>query len=469
MSALDRLSIVALGDLVRDKKVSPVEITRHCLAQIAARNDAVNAFVTVAEEAALAEAEAAEAEIAGGNYRGPLHGIPIGHKDLIRTKGIRTTAGSRLHEDFVPDDDADAVGRLRAAGAVMLGKTNTHEFAYGPTTEISMFGPTRNPWNPDHISGGSSGGSGAAVAAGLCPGALGSDTGGSIRIPAACCGVVGMKSTYGRVSRRGVFPLCWSLDHLGPLTRTVADSALMLQSLAGFDPKDASTVDRPVPDFSAELNGGIDGLRIGIARKYFFEFAQDDVERAALDAIEVLKKLGAAVVEVEIADVDKAAAAAMVIYLSEATAYHGDDIALSPSPYSPEVQAFLELGNFVLAKDYLQAQRFRTLLGQVMVDLFDTVDVLVTPTLPVTATPIGQETTPIKGVDDGVFGALLRNTEPFNLVGLPCLVVPCGFSAGGMPISLQFVGQPFAEAALLRAGQAYESNTDWHLQVPAIA
>ncbi len=468
MSDPAALSIAALGAGLRDKQISPVEAARACFARMAAQNDKVNAFVTPDEEGALAAARQAEAEIARGDYKGPLHGIPIAHKDLYCTKGLRSTAGSRLHENFVPDEDATVVARYRAAGTVLLGKLNTHEFAYGPTNEHSMFGPARNPWNPAHISGGSSGGSGAAVALGLCAGATGSDTGGSIRIPAACCGIVGLKPTYGRASRAGIFPLCWSMDHPGPLTRTVRDAAIMLQPIVGHDPRDAATVRRAAPDYLAALDDGVAGLRLGVPSRYFYDRSDEQVEAAVRAALAALAEQGAVIEEVDIAHIEHAAAAALAIYLAEAIAYHDDRIGPDGHLYTDQVRGFLELGNYVLAKDYLHAQRYRTLLGQSMAAVFERVDFLLTPTLPIAATEIGQDSIEVRGVAQTPFAALLRNTEPFDLTGLPALVVPCGFSDAGLPISLQIVGRPFDEAGVLRVGQAYQAATDWHERRPAL-
>jgi len=466
MSDITELSIAQLAEAYRGKTLSPVEAAEAYLARISAHNDKVNAFVTLSADEALAEAKAAEAEIAAGNWRGPLHGIPIGHKDLYQTAGVRSTAGSRVLENHVPDTDATAVARLKAAGAVMLGKLNTHEYAYGPTNDSSMFGPCRNPWDTERFSGGSSGGSGAAVALRLCAGATGSDTGGSIRMPSACCGITGLKPTYGRSSRAGIYPLCWTMDHAGPMTRSAEDAALMYQPMPGPDGRDASVPDRAVPDYAAALTGDIKGLRIGVPKHYFFDRAIPEIADAAEAAIAVLAGLGAEVREVDIAHIDHAAAAAMVIYLSEGTAYHDDHIATIGELYTDQVRLFLEVGNYVLAKDYLHAQRYRTLLGHAMADVLAEVDVLAMPSLPITAQPLGQEMIEIRGQAESVFGAILRNTEPFDLTGLPALVVPCGLASDGMPVSLQIAGRPFDEAGVLKVGHAFQQASDWHLQRP---
>jgi aspartyl-tRNA(Asn)/glutamyl-tRNA(Gln) amidotransferase subunit A len=348
----------------------------------------------------------------------------------------------------------------------MLGKLHTHEFAYGPTGESSMFGPARNPWDTDRVPGGSSSGSGAAVALGLCAGATGSDTGGSIRMPAACCGIVGLKPTYGRASRYGIFPLCWTMDHPGPMTRTVYDTALMLQPIARPDPKDPATVAREAPDYAAALTDDLRGVRVGLPSAYFYDRAEPEVERAVRAAAAKLGDLGADVREVEIPHMEHAAAAALTIYLAEATAYHDDTQVAQGALYTDQVRTFIELGNYVLAKDYLHAQRYRRLLGRSMVGVLEQVDVLVTPTLPITATPLGQETITVRGIEQTVFAALLRNTEPFDLTGQPALALPCGFSGEGLPISMQVAGRPFDEATVLRVGHAYQQATDWHRRYP---
>lgn len=467
MSELAALAVSELAELIRSRQVSPVDITQACLDRIAAVNDRYNAFVTVDETGALAAAKTAEVEIARGDYRGPLHGVPVAHKDLYATAGLRTTGGSRVLAEHVPTRDATVVARLKQAGMVTLGKTNTHEFAYGPTNEVSLFGAVRNPWNSARISGGSSGGSGAAVAAGLVPIASGSDTGGSIRIPSSCCGLTGLKPTYGRVSRAGILPLCWTMDHAGPLAHCALDAALFLHAVAGADPRDDASSPSPVPDYPALLDGRIAGLRIGIPREVFFDRADETVVRCVDEALAVCEQLGAVLVPVEIAHIEQAAAAAMVMYLAEATAYHDDTLNERAGEYSEQVRTFLELGDQILAKDYLHAQRYRTLLGRTLVGIFAHVDVLATPATPITATPIGCESTVVNGVEDGVFGALLRNTEPFNLTGLPAVVAPCGFDTDGMPVSLQIAGPAFAEARVLNVVHAYQQATQWHAQRPA--
>lgn len=465
---LTNIEIHELASLIESGEVSPVEVTEAFLARIDVHNGSLNAYVTVDEEGARAAAETAEKEIKTGNYRGALHGIPVAHKDLYATAGLRTTGGSRVLENNVPDTDATVVARLKAAGMVTLGKANTHEFAYGPTNEVSMFGPVHNPWDTARISGGSSGGSGAAVAAGLAPIASGSDTGGSIRMPSSLCGLTGLKPTYGRVPRTGILPLCWTMDHAGPLARSARDASLFLQAVAGADGLDEASAEKPVPDYSAEISGDVAGLRIGVPRAMFFDRAQAEVVEHVNAALEVFEGLGARLVDVEVANAGHAAAAALAIYLAEATAYHDDTLDDRADLYSEQVRTFLELGDQLLAKDYLHAQRFRKLLGRELNRVFADVDVIAVPATPITATPMGAETVDINGEPDGVFGALLRNTEPFNLTGLPAIVAPCGFDASGMPVSLQLVAPAFTEGRILNAIHSYQSATDWHKRRPAL-
>jgi aspartyl-tRNA(Asn)/glutamyl-tRNA(Gln) amidotransferase subunit A len=465
MTDLAALDAVALSQLLQARTLSPVALAEALLDRIGRLNPALNAFVTLAGDGALAEARQAEAELAAGRSRGPLHGIPIGHKDLFATRGLRTTGASRQLAERVPAEDATSVARLRAAGTVLLGKLNTHEFAYGPTNEVSLFGPSRNPWDAARITGGSSGGSGAALAAGLVPLATGSDTGGSIRIPAACCGVSGLKPTYGRVSRAGVLPLCWSMDHAGPMARSVRDLALMLGAMAGHDPQDEASAERPVPDYLAALTGEVRGLRIGVPRGYFFAPAQPEVVAAVEQALRDLERQGARLVPLEVADIGHAAAAALVIYLAEATAWHEDTLDGRPELYDPAVRDFLELGDQILAKDYLLAQRYRSHLGRSLAACFEQADLLALPTLPLTATPFGATKVDLGGEPASPFAALLRNCEPFNLTGLPALTLPCGFAAG-LPVGLQLVAPAFGEPLVLNAGDAYQRVTDWHRQRP---
>ena len=468
MAELAMQDAVALSGQIQGGKLSPVALAEQLFDRIDRLNPQLNAFVTLSKETALQEARQAEADLKAGRSRGRLHGIPLGHKDLYGTKGLRTTGASRQLAEWIPTQDATSVANLRAAGTVLLGKLNTHEFAYGPTNELSCFGPSRNPWDSGRITGGSSGGSGAAVAAGLVPLATGSDTGGSIRIPAAACGVSGLKPTYGLVSRFGVLPLCWSLDHAGPMARSARDCALMLDAMAGHDPQDDASANRPKTDHLAALTGDVSGLRIGVPRAYFFAPADPAVVSTVEAALRALEQRGARLVPLEVEDIGHAAAAAFVIYLSEATSWHEDTMDRSPELYDPAVRTFLELGDQILAKDYLLAQRYRSHLGRKVAQAFEQADILAMPTLPNTATPFGRHSVDLGGREVPLFGALLRNCEPFNLTGLPALSVPCGF-VDGLPVGLQLVGQAFDDALVLNAGHAYQQATDWHRQKPPVS
>jgi aspartyl-tRNA(Asn)/glutamyl-tRNA(Gln) amidotransferase subunit A len=449
MDELCFLSLQGASDLVRTKKVSPVELTRGCLDRIEQLNPSLNAFITVTADSALLEARAAESEVQRGEWRGPLHGIPIALKDMIDTAGIRTTAASALFKDRIPATDAAVVSRLRRAGAVLLGKLNMQEFAYGGTSVPSCFGPTRNPWDLSRIAGGSSGGSAAAVAAGLCFGALGTDTGGSIREPAAFCGVVGMKPTYGRVSLRGVIPLASSLDHVGPITRTVEDCAILLQAIAGYDPADVSSEDRPV-----ELEArALETLRVGIVRDFFFDSLEPAIQAAVADALAVLSALGA-----ELSDVPLEVSTDRTVFRAEAFAYHAEHIAKTPDRYLPETLAKLRLGEKIDVPTYVSARRRLSELRRSMSEIFSTIDVLITPTAPVLAPRLADYPTTFEGVLALEGSSILRNTRPFNTFGIPALTVPCGRS--GLPIGLQIAAAPWREQRALEVAQAYQSATN---------
>jgi len=462
MSGLTRLTIAEAAPLVRGREVSPVELTEACLDRIEAVEPRLNAFITVTAEEARRQARQAAEEVARGQYRGPLHGVPVALKDLFATAGVRTTAGSRILADNVPAADSDSAARLRGAGAVLLGKLNMHEFAYGATGVNPHYGPVLNPWDTSRITGGSSSGSGAAVASGECFAALGTDTGGSIRIPASLCGVVGLKPTFGRVSRRGVIPLSWALDHAGPLARCVEDAAIVLQAIAGHDPLDASSSDTPVPDYTAGLQDGVRGLRLGVPREFFFDAAGTEVEAAVREAISALEGLGAAVREVSLPLISEAPAAVTAIMLPEALAYHRRWMEERPDDYGEDVRYRLELGSTFLAVHYVQAQRFReVIVNRWRDEVFAEVDLLAMPTTMVAALPIEVS-------DLSATFQLIRNTNPLNLLGVPAVSVPCGFTAGGLPIGLQLAGRWWDEATVLRAAYAYEQATDWRRRAPPL-
>ena len=373
------------------------------------------------------------------------------------TRGIRTTCGSRILKEWVPDADAAVATRLYAAGAILLGKLNMHEFAYGPTGVNPHYGTPKNPWDRARMPGGSSSGSGVAVAAGLAAGALGTDTGGSVRIPASLCGIVGLKPTYGRVSRAGVIPLAWSLDHVGPMTRTVADAALLLQALAGRDPADPSTADVPVPDYRRALEGGIRGLRLGLPTDLFFERLDPEVRAAVLGAARSLEGLGASVEEVPLPRIPHAGPASFAIIAAEATAYHEPYLKTRAAEYGADVRARLTAGQFVLATQYLKAQRARQVIRAEVDAALGRVHALLLPTTPIPAPPLEAREVTVDGLTEDVRWWLIRCTRPINVTGHPALSVPCGFTAGGLPIGLQLVGRHFDEATLLRIGHAFEA------------
>ena len=463
-SELCYLTIAQAGPMLRDRLLSPVELVRAYLERIDALDGDLHAYVTLLPERALSQAREVEAEILRGNYRGPLHGVPIGLKDLYDTAGILTTAMSRVTPDRIPSEDATTVSRLNDAGTILLGKLAMHEFALGGPDDTSLFPPARNPWNPAHIPGGSSSGSGTAVAAGMCMGALGSDTGGSIRGPASMCSIVGIKPTYGRVSNYGVVPLSWSQDHCGPMTWTVEDNALMLQALAGHDPKDPTTSTAPVPDYLANLKVDMRGLTVGVPRRYFFE-SGPDVEPETLDAIEraleVMSELGADVRDVDIPHVEQSRYANQTIMMGEAFAYHEHNLKTRRQDFGEMVRDRFLLGGLLTISDYVQAQRVRRLIKEEMSAVLREVDVLVTPTSPKPAAAF-----------EGYTGSATLTgpsfTGPFNASGLPAISVPGGFSSQGLPIGLQIAGKPFDEATVLRVAYNYEQAARWFDSRPPV-
>ena len=455
-------SIVETSDLLRKGKLSPVELTKNCLAQIEELNPTLNAFITVTAELALTQARAAEAEILRGRWRGPLHGIPLAVKDLIDTAGIRTTAASAVFKDRVPAEDADVVRRLKNAGAVLLGKQNLHECAYGGSSMISYYGEVHNPWDPARIAGGSSGGSAASVAAGLGYGAIGTDTAGSVREPAALCGIVGLKPTYGRVSVRGVIPLSLSLDHMGPIARTVADAAATLQAIAGYDAKDGNSVDAPVPDYLASLRQQWRSPRIGVPRKLFFEDLDPAVASAVEEALGVLSALGGNLSEIEIGvPTDRTLQAA------ESYANHAEFVARSPELYQPETLRRIRTGEDISAGEVEQRRRELKQIRSEVHKVFEGVDVLVTPTTPVPAAAIEELQQDLDLLRPHEL-LLLRNTRPVNVWGLPAISIPCGFTTAGLPIGLQIIGPHWKEEGVLRLAYAYEQATNWHKRTPRL-
>lgn len=458
------LELREVSAALQEKALSPVELARSSLECISNQQPRLNAFVCLTEARAMNAARQAEREILAGNWRGGLHGVPVAVKDLYDMVGLATTASSRVRHDHIATFDAACVERLERAGAVIVGKTHTHEFAYGVATPA-----TGNPWNLQRIPGGSSGGSGASVAARSCFMAMGTDTGGSIRIPAALCGIVGLKPTYGRVSRYGITSLSWSLDHAGPLTRTVRDAAVAMSILAGYDPRDPGSADMPVADYLVGLEQGVRGMRLGVPSNYYFDLLEPDVERNVRSALSTLQSEGAELVDIKIPIADKIIAVEFGLMLPEASAYHHDTLRTRRDLYEDDVRTLLEAGELVPATDYVAALRTRGRIQaawrQMYADL--RLDAIVAPTVPLAATP--REQTVFKwpnGSAEEVIAALVRLSAPANVTGLPSIAVPCGFNAEGLPTSFQIIGRPFQEARILRIARAYEQTADWTSKAP---
>ena len=455
-------TIKELSQGIRARRYSPAELTHDCLSRIERLNPKLNAFITVMADSALDQARRAEQEIFRGKYRGPLHGIPIGLKDNIDTKDAPTTAGSAVFKNRVPAEDAEIVRRLRCAGAIILGKQNLHEFAYGASSMISYFGEVHNPWDLSRIAGGSSGGSAASVAAGLGYAAVGTDTGGSIRIPASFCGVVGGKATYGRVSTRGVIPLAWSFDHVGPITNCACDAGLVLQVLAGHGEGDVTTADVPVIDFTCDLDERLDRVRVGIPRQYFFEDLDADVAAAVEKAIVVLRGLGCEIRDEIRLDVPTE----RILSNAEAFAYHREMIARSPELYQPATLGRIKSAEKISAEEIERAKRELAVNREAVNGVFDEIDVLLTPTVPIVAPAMAklkqnpEQLRPIELL-------LMRNTRPFNVWGIPAISVPCGFTGDGMPIGLQLATAPW-KPDILHVAHAYERATEWHKRTASL-
>ena len=463
MTALTDLSLRDVAAKIKAKDVSPVEVTQACLDRAAATEPKLSAFSCLLADSALAEAKAAEAEIAAGNWRGELHGVPVGIKELYDVKGVPTTSSSEVRANWTATSDCASVAQLRDAGTVILGKTHTHEFAYGIVTPKS-----RNPWGEDHSPGGSSGGSGASVAAGSTYMSMGSDTGGSIRIPAAVCGVVGLKPTFGRCSRAGVTSLSWSLDHVGRLTRTVGDAAVCLNALAGYDPRDPGSIDIPTQDYTSALGGDVKGLRIGVPTNYYFDAIDPEVEAVVRAAIDKLASEGAIISEVKIPYAAQVMAVEFAICLPEASEYHRQMLRANPDLYEDDVRTFLEAGEMVPATKYLQALRVRQLMQREWAKMYERIDVLIAPSVPATAAPTGIEAMTLGGVEMPLSAVYVGLSAPANITGMPAMAVPCGFASGNLPISFQAIARPFDEATVLRVGDAYQRMTDWGQRKPPV-
>lgn len=462
MAELYSYTVGQLARLIQTRQVSPLEVTKSVIDRIEKIDGRLKSYVTVSRDEAMESAKGAERAIMAGQYLGPLHGIPIALKDNVLTKGILTTYGSKVLSDFVPTYDATITERFKQAGAVMVGKTNPHEFAWGVFSP-----PTKNPWDLERDPGGSSGGSAAAVAADLAIAAIGTDTGGSIRIPGSLCGIVGLKQTYGRVSKFGVMSHSYSLDHAGPMTKNVEDAALVLQAIAGWDPRDPSTANVPVPNYSRALTGMISRIRLGIPKEHFYADLDPEVQQAVEKAIKVLQGLGASVEEFSMPHLKYGLAAILAVELTSSTTYHARYMKRI-AEYQPDVRTLVELGLFMLATDYLKAEQLRRVLINEAREAFKRVDVMITPTEPIPAWKTGQATIRIGAKDVSVLDASWRNTFPYNLTGLPAITVPCGFSRTGLPIGLQIAGKPFDEETVLRVAHAYELNTDWHSKKPSL-
>ena len=464
---LTRLTLKQASDLLARNDVSPVELTEACLARIDRLDRDVNAFITVTREQALADAREMDAERRRGTRRGPLHGIPIALKDNIDTAGIRTTAASGVFRDRVPAEDAEVVVRLKRAGAVLLGKLNLHEFALGGTSAVTYFGPVHNPWALDRVAGGSSGGSAAAIAAEMCFGTLGTDTGGSIRIPASLCGIVGLKPTYGRVSNRGVIPMAWTLDHVGPMCRTGEDAALMLAAIAGYDAQDPASADVPAAEYVRAIGTGTSKLRVGVARSPFFDNLDPEVAAAVEAAIGVIRTLTSGVRDVEIPPSGNVA----TVWNPEIYAYHQPFITKTPELYQAATRNLIEGAGKAGAAAYARALRELYIVRREIRTVFEDVDLLVTPTQRGVAQPIAPPQ-PAGGRGRGGAGAGaggLVNTAAFDIYGLPTISIPCGFSTSGLPIGLQISGNHFTERDVLALAHAYERATEWHTRRPPLS
>jgi aspartyl-tRNA(Asn)/glutamyl-tRNA(Gln) amidotransferase subunit A len=455
-------TIRELSEKIRNRSVSPVELTHDCLDRIEKLNPTLNAFITVTAESALERARLAEREIFRGTYLGPFHGIPIGIKDIIDIAGVPTTAASELFIDHVPTEDAQVVRRLRRGGAIFLGKQNLHEFAYGGSSMISFFGEVHNPWDPARIAGGSSGGSAASVSAGLGFAAVGTDTAGSVRLPAAYCGVVGLKPTYGRISTRGVVPLSSSYDHVGPLTSTVYDAALMAQVISDYDSPNPSA-DKPAPSLISAFDEMPVNLRVGVPRTFFFDDLHPEIANAVEKAIDIFRQLHA-----EIRDIKLEVSTDRKLASAEAYAYHKAFVERSPELYQPATLARIQSGAHISAPDALQASRDLQASRQAIQEIFHEVDVLLTPTVPIPPPLIADLREHPENLRPQEL-LMLRNTRPFNVWGIPTISIPCGFTKDGLPIGLQLAAAPWRGIVLLQAAQAYEQATEWYKKRPELA
>ena len=466
------LSISELAPKIASREVSPVEVTAAAIAQSERVEPQVNGFITLMHEQAMETARMREAAIAKGGYLGPLDGVPVGVKDCVAVAGVKATAGAKANDDYVPAEDAEAVARLKAAGAVIVGKENMHEFAAGGRSNNPHYGFVRNPWDLERVPGGSSGGSGANVASAMTYASLGTDVGGSVRYPGHCCGVVGMKQTFGRASQRGSLFTWRHGDHVGPLTRTVADNALVLQAYAGHDPRDPSSVPMPVPDFSADLERGLRSVRVGVPRDWFFDVVADDVEEAVRRAVDAMREMGAEIVEVRLPYLDYARSVWLLMAVETAVT-HERFLRERRADVTDDLVVGMLAGQFILARDYIKARNLERLVKEGFAEAMQQCDVIVSPTAPAVAPRIDAERITIKGqvhdlqlTRDEVLG---RNTFLANITGMPAISVPCGFGEGGMPIGLQLTARPFEEPLLYRAAYAWEQASPARGALPPIA
>jgi aspartyl-tRNA(Asn)/glutamyl-tRNA(Gln) amidotransferase subunit A len=459
------MTIVEAAEALRQRKISSMELTSASLDQIKKWDSKLKTFITLTEESAKTTARRADEELTRGFDRGPLHGIPVAVKDVFCTQGVRTTCGSKIFADHVPEYDSAVVEKLQAAGAVLVGKTNMHELAYGITSSNPHFGTVRNPWDLDRIPGGSSGGSGSAVGANMVFMAMGSDTGGSIRIPASFCGTVGLKPTFGRVSRYGVMPLDFSLDHMGPLTRSVRDAALTLNALGGFDPRDETSSRQPLENYLPAKNVSIRDVRIGLPENFYFDRLDPAVAKAVRRMEETAQSLGATVTPVLLPDIMEINTIGRIILLAEASALMERHLPQRDN-FGSDVLALLDQGRLLPATDYINAQRLRRLIRQQFQAVWEQVDCLLTPTTPTPAPKIGQATLRFGDGEEEVRIATTRLVRAINVLGLPALSMPCGFDSQGLPLGLQIIGRPFQEALILRVGAALEDATDYSRKIP---
>lgn len=459
-------SVEELAPLIENKTISPVELTKAVLDHAETNNEQINAYINISRQDAETSAKKAEEEIANGNYRGMYHGIPMGIKDNIYFKDEVTTMASKIHENFVSDYDATVVKKLQDAGVIFTGKLNMHEYAWGITNNNPHYGACRNPWDLEKIPGGSSGGSGAAVAADMSVASLGTDTAGSIRIPSSACGIVGLKPTHGRVSKYGCYPLAWSLDHIGPMTKTVKDAAGLMNVIGGYDKNDPTSVDVPVDNY-INFNGDVKDLVIGVNEDYFFNQVDSDIEKLVRQSIQSLVDQGAKVEEVKIPSLQYAEWAELVTSLSEASAIHHTDLLKRPDDFGHDIRLLFELGELPSAVDYLQAQQVRRQLKQDFVKAFEKVDVLISPTLPVIPPSIGEDFADLNGKKVDLIDSIIRFTGPGNLTGLPALSIPCG-TKGNMPVGLQIMGPAFSEKAILNTGYALEQTNPLEGRKPSL-